>query len=207
VPLNSSMIITEPLPAESWQEIGWSGEELLSDEAHVYCYLQRTRDGRIAIGGRGVPYRCGSRTDGDGEIGRRTVEALRAKLRAMFPAAQRLELAHAWSGVLGVPRDWCVSVNADTRTGLAWAGGYVGDGVATSNLAGRTLADLILGRDTDLVRLPWVGHRSPRWEPEPLRWLGINAGFRLSQLADAVESRIGREPRALDRMIDQLLGR
>jgi hypothetical protein len=99
------------------------------------------------------------------------------------------------------------SVGLDRSTGIAWAGGYVGDGVATSNLAGRTLADLILGRDTDLVRLPWVGHRSPRWEPEPLRWLGINAGFRLSQLADMVESRVGRAPRSLDLVIDQLLGR
>jgi|HubBroStandDraft_6_1064221.scaffolds.fasta_scaffold504156_2 hypothetical protein len=46
---------------------------------------------------------------------------------------------HAWSGVLGVPRDWCVSINADPRTGLAWAGGYVGESVAAANLAGRTL--------------------------------------------------------------------
>ena len=116
-------------------------------------------------------------------------------------------MSPGWGGALGVPRDVFPSVGLDRSTGIAWAGGYVGDGVATSNLAGRTLADLILGRDTDLVRLPWVGHRSPRWEPEPLRWLGINAGFRLSQLADRVESRSGRAPRSLDLVIDQLLGR
>jgi hypothetical protein len=91
-----------------------------------------------------------------------------------------------------VPRDWCASVGLDRSTGLAWAGGYVGDGVGTSNLAGRTLADLILGRDSELSRLPWVGHRSPAWEPEPLRWLGVNGTLRLAFWADRVEARTGR---------------
>ena len=75
---------------------------------------------------------------------------------------------------------------------MAWAGGYVGDGVTTTNLAGRTLADLITGRDTDLARLPWVGHRSRRWEPEPIRWIGINGALRVTAGADAAEARTGR---------------
>ena len=75
---------------------------------------------------------------------------------------------------------------------MAWAGGYVGDGVSTTNLAGRTLRDLILGRDTELTALPWVGHRSRPWEPEPLRYLGINAGLRLAGSADRAEERSGR---------------
>ena len=87
-----------------------------------------------------------------------------------------------------MPRDWCASVGLDRATGLGWAGGYVGDGVATTNLAGRTLADLILGVDSDITRLPWVGHRSPRWEPEPLRWLGVNAGLWAMTGADPAEA-------------------
>ena len=94
----------------------------------------------------------------------------------------------------------------DRRTGLGWAGGYVGDGVATTNLAGRTLADLVTGARSDLVDLPWVGHRSPRWEPEPLRWLGINAGLRAMQLADAEESLTGRESRVAALMAPLLGG-
>jgi hypothetical protein len=68
----------------------------------------------------------------------------------------------------------------------------VGDGVATSNLAGRTLAQLITGQESDLTRLPWVGHRSRSWEPEPLRWLGVNGGRLLMTSADRVERRTGR---------------
>ena len=57
---------------------------------------------------------------------------------------------------------------------------YGGEGVGASNLGGRTLADLILGHDTPLTRQPWVLPQAaidqlPRWEPEPLRWLGYNA--------------------------------
>jgi hypothetical protein len=104
-----------------------------------------------------------------------------------------------------VPRDWCASVGLDHGTGLGWAGGYVGDGVSTTNLAGRTLADLVLRRDSELVRLPWVGHRSRRWEPEPLRWLGINAGLRAMTAADAEERLSGRESRVA-RLMAPLLG-
>jgi hypothetical protein len=79
--------------------------------------------------------------------------------------------------------------------GVAWAGGCVGDGVAAANLAGRTLADLITGRETALTGLPWVQHRSPRWEPEPLRWLGVRGMIGLLELADRSEDRSGRPAR------------
>ncbi len=172
----------------------------------MYAYLQRTADGRIAIGGRGVPYRYGSRTDGRGATAASTVRGLQAKLAAMFPAARDAEVAHAWSGVLGVPRDWCPSVVADPATGLAHAGGYVGEGVAAANLAGRTLRDLLLGEQTELTELPWVGRREKRWEPEPLRWAEINAVYALYRRADSAERRTGR-PSRLGSIVDALSGR
>jgi hypothetical protein len=95
-----------------------------------------------------------------------------------------------------VPRDWYPSVGFDRTTGVAWAGGYVGDGVATANLAGRTLAHLITGVDSELVRLPWVRRRTKRWEPEPLRWIGVNAVTQLMSRADRVEARTGRPSRS-----------
>ena len=206
VPMNSSMIVTEPLTPAAWDEIGWQGREVIGDGAHVYVYLQRTEDGRIAIGGRGVPYRFGSRTDGSGETATSTVASLRAKLRAMFGPAADVELAHAWSGVLGVPRDWCVSVDADPDTGLAWAGGYVGEGVAAANLAGRMLRDLILAQPSPLTRLPWVGHRPRPWEPEPLRWGAIHGVYSLYRRADRIEARTQR-PSRLGRLVDAISGR
>jgi hypothetical protein len=104
-------------------------------------------------------------------------------------------VTHRWGGPLGIPRDWYASCGLDRRSGVAWAGGYVGDGVGTSNLAGRTLADLITGTDSELTALPWVNHRSRRWEPEPLRWLGANGGLTVMTSADAAEARSGRPAR------------
>ncbi|WP_432248995.1 NAD(P)/FAD-dependent oxidoreductase [Streptomyces sanyensis] len=193
LPMNSSMIATEPLPAEVWEEIGWTGRETLGDMAHAYMYAQRTADDRIALGGRGVPYRYGSRVDADGRTAPATVEELREVLARFFPRLAGARVDHAWSGVLGVPRDWCATVALDRSTGLGWAGGYVGSGVATANLAARTLRDLIRqdsgqAGPTELTALPWVNHRVRTWEPEPLRWLGVRALYAAYRRADRLEA-------------------
>jgi glycine/D-amino acid oxidase-like deaminating enzyme len=189
LPMNSAMVVTAPLPDAVWEEIGWQGMETFADGAHVYIYAQRTADGRIALGGRGVPYRFGSRTDHDGRSRPATTAALADRISELWPAAAGVAIDYSWCGVLGVARDWCPAVHADPATGLAWAGGYVGDGVAASYLAGRTLADLLSGDSTERVRLPWVGHRSRRWEPEPVRYLGVRTVYGLFRAADRAESR------------------
>ncbi|EPH41568.1 FAD-dependent oxidoreductase [Streptomyces aurantiacus] len=213
LPMNSSMIATAPLPADAWDTIGWAGRETLGDMAHAYMYAQRTADDRIALGGRGMPYRFGSRTDNDGRTQAATVEALREILVRFFPQLTGVRIDHAWSGVLGVPRDWCATVTLDRATGLGWAGGYVGSGVATANLAARTLRDLVQ-RDsgqagsTDLTALPWVNHRVRKWEPEPLRWLGVHGMYATYRAADRKEltSHTAEAPRRA-RLADRLSGR
>ena len=188
LPMNSHMVVTEPLSSAAWQEIGWDGCETLSDEAHAYMYAQRTADGRIALGGRGVPYRFGSAVDHLGQTDQSTVAALTGVLRRLFPAAASAKVQHAWCGVLGVPRDWCATVTYSAASGMGWAGGYTGHGVAAANLAGRTLADLVAGEQSPLTTLPWVGHRSRTWEPEPARWTGVHGLYALYRLADRLES-------------------
>jgi glycine/D-amino acid oxidase-like deaminating enzyme len=195
LPLSSSMIVTEPLDGETWAQIGWEGCETLDDAAHAYIYAQRTADGRIAIGGRGRPYRFGSGTDRAGEIPDATVRQLRARLTRLFPVLRDVRLDGAWTGVFGVARDWAAALDCDRDSGLCWAGGYAGEGVAAANLAARTLRDLILGHDTELARLPWVGHHARGWEPEPLRWLAVQTVYGAFRAADALEDRTGRPSR------------
>jgi glycine/D-amino acid oxidase-like deaminating enzyme len=208
LPMNSAIVVTEPLTDARWDEIGWDGCELLGDLAHAYCYAQRTADGRIALGGRGIPYRFGSRTDVDGRTQEWTIDSLRATIADLFPAIADVPLAQAWCGVLGVPRDWCASVTLDPATGLGWAGGYVGNGLSATNLAGRTLRDLVLARDTDLRRLAWTDRRVRKWEPEPLRWLGVRAMYGLYRTADRRENakRLDRTSR-VGRFADVISGR
>ncbi|MEL5958812.1 FAD-dependent oxidoreductase [Streptomyces sp. CLV115] len=216
LPMNSSMIATEPLPVSVWETIGWDGRETLGDMAHAYMYAQRTADDRIALGGRGVPYRFGSGAAHFNDTARTrpaTVEALRDILVRLFPTTAGARIDHAWSGVLGVPHDWCATVTLDRSTGLGWAGGYVGSGVATTNLAARTLRDLIQqdsgqSGPTELTALPWVGHKVRRWEPEPFRWLGVHgmyAAYRAADRRELASARPGTDPVA--KAADRLAGR
>ena len=205
LPLYSLMIATEPLPAAAWDDIGWDSYETLHDGRHLLIYAQRTADDRIAIGGRGAPYHFGSRITADFDRHPEVFASLRKQIAELFPAAADAKITHEWGGCLGVPRDWFSSVGYDKRSGVAWAGGYVGDGVSTTNLAGRTLRDLILGVPSDLTRLPWVNHPWRTWEPEPLRWIGVNAGLMAMAHADRVEERTGK-PTKRGEMVKKLIG-
>lgn len=204
-PIYSLMVATEPLPTTVWSQLGVAARETFNDARHLLIYAQRTADDRLALGGRGAPYHFGSKVQPGFDRVPRVFAALQATVRELFPTLADVGFTHRWGGVLGVPRDWHASVGLDRVSGLAWAGGYVGDGVGSSQLAGRTLADLITGRDSDLVRLPWVGHHSRRWEPEPLRWLQINAGLRAMSAADAEERLTGR-PSLLAHALSPVLG-
>jgi glycine/D-amino acid oxidase-like deaminating enzyme len=201
VPLYSLMIATEPLPPPTWEAIGWAGRETFHAGGNQFVYAQRTRDDRIAFGGRGAPYHFGSTVRPSHDLHERVHQRLKSSLWKLFPQLGVASVTHRWGGPLGLPRDWSPSVGLDRATGLAWAGGYVGDGVGATNLAGRTLADLITGADSELTHLPWVGHRSPPWEPEPLRWIGINLVRLLGASADAAEERSGRPARLRERVI------
>jgi glycine/D-amino acid oxidase-like deaminating enzyme len=205
IPVYSLIIATEPLSAATWDEIGLARRETFSDHRHLIIYGQRTADDRLVFGGRGAPYHLGSRIRPEFDQDEKVFARLYATLVDLFPVLEGTRVTHAWGGALGIPRDWCASVGLDQATGLGWAGGYVGDGVSTTNLAGRTLRDLVLERDTELTRLPWVGHRSPDWEREPLRWLGVNAGLRAMTLADAEES-VTRLPSVIAKAVSPLLG-
>lgn len=192
LPLNSAMIVTDPIPDNVWDHIGWSQAETFHDLCHRHSYLQRTADNRIAIGGRGRPYRYASRHDRDGVVDARTVEELRTRLAQLFPSLGNVPIHRAWCGVLGVARDWSPSVSVDRVTGHCHAGGYAGDGVTAANLAARILRDLILGTPSELTELPWVGHVNPLWEPEPLRWLGVQGVYHLYRRIDRTETKTGR---------------
>lgn len=205
-PIYSLMIATEPMPGEWWEEVGLHHGETFSDERHLIVYGQRTADGRLAFGGRGAPYHFGSTVRPGWDTDLRTHEKVGEVLWELFPQLGDARVTHRWGGAVAVPRDWRVSVDFDPVTGQGHAGGYVGQGVTGANLAGRTLADLVAGSDTERTSLPFVGHRWRRWEPEPLRWVGINLGRALAPLADAAEGRRGRPARLLGGVLSRLTG-
>ena len=205
LPLYSLMIATEPLPDAFWDGIGIAHGQTFADFRHLVIYGQRTADNRFAFGGRGARYHWGSVIKPSYDRVPRVFEHLQRTLVDLFPDARDAAVTHRWGGPLGVPRDWHATASYDAENRVAWAGGYVGDGLSTTNLAGRTLADLLTGADTELTRLPWVNHTSPSWEPEPLRFAGANAGMLAMQFAD-IEERITRRRSLIARVMGPLVG-
>jgi len=189
VPVYSRMIATEPLSVSQWDEIGLHDRPTFSDDRYMVIYGQRTEDGRIAFGGRGVPYLFGSKIDPASEVRGESHRLVHEALLDLFPSLAGVEITHRWGGVLGVPRDWTPFVRFDRPSGVGVAGGYVGEGVLAANLAGRTMAELITETESERTDLPWVGHTPRQWEPEPLRWLAIRGSRRLMAAGDAVEDR------------------
>jgi glycine/D-amino acid oxidase-like deaminating enzyme len=194
VPMYSLIVLTEPLAASDWEQIGWRNRELLSSSRLSVDYLNRTADGRILFGGRGAPYRMGSLIDDSLDRHEPTHAMLRRMTVEWFPMLKDVRFTHAWGGPLGMPRVWMPTTSYDAAAGVARAGGYTGQGVATANLFGRIVTDLIAGEVTDLTQLPTVNHRSPRWEPEPLRWLGIRFAQEGFARLDREGERTGKAP-------------
>jgi len=194
LPTYSLIVLTEPLSETQWEEIGWRNRECVASYRMSIDYLARTPDGRILFGGRGAPYRFGSRIEPAYDRDERTHEMLRRHVEAWFPNLRGIRFTHAWGGPLGFPRDWIPTFSYDPRTGVASGRGYTGHGVAMANLAGRVLADLITGARTDLTELPLVNHRSPNWEPEPFRWLGVRFVQESLLRLDAMAERTGVPP-------------
>jgi glycine/D-amino acid oxidase-like deaminating enzyme len=194
IPVYSLIVLSEPLDDAQWATIGWQGRECVSSFRLSVDYLSRTEDGRILFGGRGAPYHYGSAIRPDFDRHEPTHAMLEGMARAWFPALRKVAFSHAWGGPLGMARDWMPTFAYDARSGVASARGYIGHGVAISNLAGQTLADLITGRSSALTDLPMVGHHSPDWEPEPLRWLGVRYAQQAFAGIDARAERSGQAP-------------
>jgi glycine/D-amino acid oxidase-like deaminating enzyme len=194
IPIYSLIVLTRPLSDSQWAEIGWQGRECVSSNRLTVDYLSRTTDGRILFGGRGAPYHFGSKIADEYDRHDATHRMLREAAMEWFPSLGMDDFSHAWGGPLGVPRDWMPTMSFDERSGVATARGYTGQGVATANLSGRVLADLITGTDSDLKRLPPVGHQSPNWEPEPLRYLGVRYVQRSYAELDEKAARTGTPP-------------
>ncbi len=201
IPVYSLMVVTEPLGDGVWSQIGLAARPTFADGRHLIIYGQRTDDGRIAFGGRGAPYHFGSSIKPGYDLDPPTFAFLRETLVDLFPVLEGVGFDGEWGGPLAIPRDWHPSVTFDGDTVVV--GGYVGQGVALANLAGRTVRDLVLRHDTGITHLPWVGHRSPRWEPEPLRWIGVNLARRLTESVDEAED-AGKHPRIRTAIFDRL---
>ncbi len=205
IPLYSLVLATEPLDAGLRASLNLDHRMAFNDMRHLRVYAQVTEEGRLVFGGRGAPYHFNSRIAPGFDTKDSVHHKVFQTLTEFFPQLADVRVTHRWGGALGVARDWCPSIGYDPETGMGWAGNYVGDGVATSNLAGRILRNLIFRRDDALERLPIVNHRSPSWEREPFRWFGVNLGLAAAAAGDA-EERFTDRPSKVAGLLEKMTG-
>ena len=205
VPLHTFMIATEPLPDAVWEEIGLDERQTFQDGRRIVTYGHKTADGRIAFGGSGH-YGYGSSIQDRFRFDDPHFREVELALLRLFPVLKGVAITHRWGGAIGVPRNWRTSVGLDRSSGMGWLGGYVGEGVAATNLAGRTLAELIVGASTLRTQMAWVDTVPSAWEPEPFRWIAIRGMLALGRSADRTEQRTGRTARLRSRIFRSVAG-
>lgn len=194
IPIHSLMVATRPLTGAERQQVGLERRMTFNNARHLVTYGQITAEGRIAFGCRGHYFYDGRLLDRF-DPNDAAFAVVRRELLSFFPHLEGIEFTHAWGGAMGVSRQLEPMVCFDRQAGLGWTGGYFGDGVTAAALAGRTLADLVLGRDTERTHTPWVNpepfSRFDRglWESEPLRWLGIRLRANWMRWTDGAEYR------------------
>jgi glycine/D-amino acid oxidase-like deaminating enzyme len=204
IPLYSLMVATEPLSDAVWEEIGNTSRFTFAEASHMVNYAQRTSDNRIAIGGRGATYPFNSKLNVAKEDTERVHATIRALLASWFPILQGVQFTHAWGGAVAITRDWEPYLQWDRAKGFARLGGYAGDGVTMSYLSAKILAHEILDEPNELRNLHFVNRKIRKWEPEPIRYLGVNTLMKLSAISDR-EERITKRKSVLDRVISPLI--
>jgi len=205
LPVYSLIVLTEPLSSEQWNEIGWQNRESVASCNYTVDYLTRTADGRILFGSRGAPYRLGSKISNEQDRHVETHAHIERLTREWFPTLQQLKFTHRWGGPVGMPRDWMPMAHFDRSSKIATARGYTGQGVSTSNLTGRILAELISGSRTLLSQLPIAQRQSPQWELEPFRWIAVRYMQNAFQRLDEAGKQGRTKP--VDSFVAEFLGR
>ncbi|CAB4590156.1 unannotated protein [freshwater metagenome] len=204
IPLYSLMVATEPLTSQFWSEVGNFERATFAEGSHLINYAQRTSDNRLAIGGRGARYPFASKRSTNIENSAKTHEALRALAKSWFPQLSKVRFTHAWGGAIAITRDWEPYLRWDKNRGYGELGGYAGDGMTMSYLAGKAMAAEILDNTSSIRTLRFVNRRSRNWEFEPLRFAAINSLIKLTDLSDA-EERLTRKPSLINRIIEPLI--
>jgi glycine/D-amino acid oxidase-like deaminating enzyme len=185
---SSHIVLTEPVP-DVLDELGWTGGEAITDARTLLHYTRTTRDGRIAFGWAGGRLAAGARLRGRIDVDPAVAAAAREHLVRMFPTLRGRAITHAWGGPIDISPSRLATLGSLPSERVHFAFGYTGNGVGPSQLAGRVLASLALGRNDEWTALPLVGADAGRVPPEPLRWLGGSVVLAALKRAEAAEER------------------
>ena len=172
-PAWTHIVLTEPLGDHQLAPIGWRNRQGIEDARNLVHYYRLTADNRLLMGGRDVSIRYGR--DMDGDINDGTFSELEHDIVQTFPSLSGAAITHRWGGPVSVTVDMAPAIGCLGDGRIVYSLGCIGHGVSMTHLNGRTVADLVLGRDTELTRVFFVNRRTIPWPPEPIRSLAAAA--------------------------------
>lgn len=149
LPVGSYIIATERLSEDVLASI-LPGNHAVCDQRWALDYFRRSADGRLLFGGVATY---------SGLHPRNIIEKMRPKMVTVFPELADARIDYEWGGYLGVGLNRIPQIGRlDDRTYYAQA--YAGHGVAQTHMAGKLIADAILGDDLRLSMIEAVKHRA-----------------------------------------------
>lgn len=172
-PIGNYAIATEPLSKKRLKSIGWKKREAMWDMRSDFNYMRLTADNRILIGGEVSPYFYGNGLS-TGNY-KPTLRLLEESLFKIWPQLTGIKVTHRWGGTLAMTLDYhpVIGVMGDYNN-IYYGVGYSGHGVSWTQLAGKAIAELYAGEDTELTGFYCVNRTPPYLPPEPLRNIGFH---------------------------------
>jgi glycine/D-amino acid oxidase-like deaminating enzyme len=172
VPVNSSIIVTEPIP-ERLRSIGWTGGEAITDSQLMVDYYRTTRDGRIAFGKGTGAISYGSTIGPVFSNDEDSCKLTEADFRRTYPMLQDVRITHSWAGPIdrtydSLPVFGTLAGTDHIHYGIGWSG----NGVGPSRIGGKILASLALQRSDQWSQCALVKRECRRFPMEPFRYLG-----------------------------------
>lgn len=200
VPVNSSIVVTEPIPSKL-KAMGWTGEQSITDSQLMVDYYRTTRDGRIAFGKGTGALAYGSRIDDTFSQHQDSIELTESDFRRTYPNLATTPITNSWSGPIdrtydSLPVFGTLAGSENIHYGIGWSG----NGVGPSRLGGRILASLALGIKDEWSTCPLVGRRCKTFPPEPFRYLGGTL-VRNAVIRKERAEMSGVRPTTIDRML------
>jgi len=186
-PVFTHMVVTEPLTEAQLAPIGWKNRQGIEDARNLVHYFRLTADNRLAMGGSDVSLAYG--TDLDHDRNPRVFLDLEHDVARIFPSLRGVRYTHRWGGPVSVPTQMVPDIGQLGDARALYSLGCVGHGVSLTHLNGRTLADLVCERKTDLTDVWFVNRRSLPWPPEPLRFVVSQAVRGYLRLEDRIYER------------------
>ena len=176
-------IATEPLTPRQMDELHLPGRENTFNAQNLYWAFRPTPDNRLLFTECDAFYVY--HIERDHSHYPRAYQSHRRLLVEKFPFLQGIRVTHGWGGRLGITLDFLPSVGCTGRQGnIYYSAGYNGQGLCFGQLAGKMIAALMAGEESELTTNMLINRRLPGVPSALLSYAGCNGYKLLFRLSD-----------------------